>query len=149
MELFAFRQSTNLIIDELGKEDSFLVFLSDPGLARTPNGFVSDIMLGGITQFRFDLPIMNVLSKSDLLSEDEIETIQGWSRDPYALYNALTEGEIGSQSIMSIELFKALENVGMYKEMYPVSSEDGTGMEDIYTMVQMFFEGGEDLGRDA
>jgi len=148
MELFAFRQSSNAIIEELGKEDGFLVFLSDPTLARTPNGFVSDLMLCGITQFRFDLPIMNVISKADILSEEELEEMKGWSRDPYALYNSLTEKQINAQSIMSIELFKAMENVGMYKEMYPVSSEEGTGMEDIYSMVQMYFEGGEDIGNN-
>ncbi len=60
MELFTFRQSSNAIIEELGKEDSFLVFLSDPTLSKTPNGFVSDLLLCAITQFRFDLPILNV-----------------------------------------------------------------------------------------
>ena len=149
MELFTFRLSSNAIIEELGKEDSFLLFLSDPTLARTPNGFVSDLMLSGITQFRYDLPIMNIISKADLLSEEDLEEMREWSRDPYALYNALTEKEMTAQSVMSIELFKAMEAVGMYKEMYPVSAEDGTGMEDIYSMVQMYFEGGEDIGRNA
>ena len=149
MELFAFRSSSNTIIDELGKEDGFLVFLSDPTLAKRPNGFVSDLMLCGITQFRYDLPIMNIMSKSDVLTEEEVEEMQGWSRDPYALYNALTDTDMSAQSIMSIELFKAMESVGMYKEMYPVSAEEGTGMEDIYSMIQMYFEGGEDIGKNA
>jgi len=148
MELFAFRQSSTAIIEELGKEDGFLVFLSDPTLAKSPNGFTSDLMLCAITQFRYDLPILNVLSKADLLKEEELETMLQWSRDPYALYNALTESTISAQSLMSIELFKAMENVGMYKELTPVSAEEGTGMEDLYTAVQMYFEGGEDLGRD-
>lgn len=145
MELFAFRQSSTAIVEELGVEDSYLLFLSDPTLARTANGFVSDLMLAGVTQFRFSLPILNVLSKSDLLKEDELEMLQNWSRDPYALYNALTEKEMTTQSIMSIEFLKAMESVGMYKELTPVSAEDGTGMEDIYSSIQMFFEGGEDL----
>ncbi|NLK25108.1 MAG: GTPase [Euryarchaeota archaeon] len=145
MELFAFRQSSTAIIEELGKEDSFLIFLSDPTLSKTPNGFVSDLMLCGITQFRFDIPILNLLSKSDILKEEEIEELREWSRDPYALYSALTEREISAQSIMSIELFKAMESVGMYKELTPVSAEEGVGMEDLYAAVQMYFEGGEDL----
>ncbi|KQM11828.1 GTPase [Methanomassiliicoccales archaeon RumEn M1] len=149
MELFTFRPSTNAIIEELGVEDSFLIFLSDPSLARTPNGFVSDLMLSGITQFRFGLPIMNVISKADILKEEDLEEMREWSRDPYALYNAITEKEMTGQSVMSIELFKAMETVGMYKEMYPVSAEEGTGMEDIYSIVQMYFEGGEDIGRNA
>lgn len=149
MELFAFRQSSAAIIEELGKEDSFLVFLSDPTLARTPTGFVSDMMLCAVTQFRFDLPILNVLSKADMLKEEEVEELQGWSRDPYALYNALTEKDMSSQTVMSIEFFKAMENVGMYSEITPVSAEESTGLEDIYNTIQQYFEGGEDLTRDS
>lgn len=147
MELFAFRQSSSSLVEELGKEDGFLVFLSDPTLARTPNGFVSDMMLAAITQFRFSLPILNVLSKADLLNEEQLEEMANWSRDPYAIYNALTEKDMSSQSLVSIEFLKAMENVGMYKELTPVSSEQGTGMEDIYNTIQQYFEGGEDLGR--
>jgi GTPase SAR1 family protein len=146
MELFTFRQSSTALIDELGREDSFLVFLSDPTLAKTPNGFVSDLMLGGITQFRFSLPILNVLSKSDLLKEEELEEVMGWSRDAYALYNALTGPDMDSQAVISIEYLKAMESVGMYKELTPVSAMEGTGMEDIYNAVQQYFEGGEDIG---
>lgn len=146
MELFAFRQSSTALIEEMGHEDSFLVFLSDPSLARTPNGFVSDMMLCGITQFRFSLPILNVLSKSDLLKEEELEELANWSRDSFALYNALTDKDMSSQAVISIEFLKAMESVGMYKELTPVSAMEGTGMEDIYNAVQQYFEGGEDAG---
>lgn len=149
MELFAFRESSSAIVEELGKEDGFLVFLSDPTLAKTPNGFVSDLMLAAITQFRFSLPILNVLSKADLLKEEQLGEMANWSRDPYALYNALTEKEMGPQTVMSVEFLKAMESVGMYKELTPVSSEEGTGMEDIYNTIQQYFEGGEDVDRDS
>ncbi|NLI73290.1 MAG: GTPase [Euryarchaeota archaeon] len=148
MELFTFRLSSNTIVEKLGKEDAFIVFLADPSLARTPNGFVSDLMLSGITQFRFDIPIMNIISKADILSEEDIEQMKRWSEDPFALYSSLTDEQINTQTIMSIELFKAMENVGLYKTMYPVSSENGTGLEDIYTMIQLHFEGGEDIGEN-
>lgn len=144
MELFAFRQSSTAIIDELGRDSGFLLFLSDPMLAKSPNGFVSDMMLCAITQFRFSIPILNILSKSDILSEEVLTEMEMWAKDPYALYNALTDGNIDSQSIMNLEFLKAMESVGMYRELTPVSSEDGTGMEDIYNAVQQYFEGGED-----
>ena len=41
IELFAFRQSSQVIIDALGRDQSFLAFLSDPALARTASGYVS------------------------------------------------------------------------------------------------------------
>lgn len=144
MELFAFRQSSNILVDALGREDSLFVFLSDPALSRTPNGFVSNIMLCALVQFRFSLPVINVLSKSDTLDEKEIERIRLWSTDPLALYGDLLDDDINSQTVMGLELFKALENIGVYQELRPVSSVESTGIEDIFAMTQMIFRGGEE-----
>ncbi len=148
MELFAFRQSSSVVIESLGKDDSFLVFLSDPQLSKTPEGFVSDLMLCAITHFRFSIPILNVLSKMDLLTDQEVEAVLAWSRDPYELYSAIGERQGTSQSVLSIEILKALENIGMYRELTPVSAEMPYGMEDIYNAIQQSFEGGEDLRPD-
>ncbi|HIJ00183.1 MAG TPA: GTPase [Candidatus Methanomethylophilaceae archaeon] len=143
-ELFTFRQSSSVIIDALGRERSVLVFLADPTLSRTPNGFVSNTMLCALTQFRFSLPLINMLSKSDMLSEEEVETLRAWSLNPDALYGALLDDDIDSQTIMGLELFKAMENVGVYRELIPVSGELMYGLEDLYNQLQMLFMGGDD-----
>ena len=148
MELFAFRQSSSMIVDTLGKEDSFLVFLSDPALAKTPNGFISTLMLAAVTHFRFNVPFLNVLSKSDLLSETELEALMSWSKDPDALYGALTEKDMSASTGQSVELLKAMESVGMYREITPVSAEIPSGIEDAYNAIQQSMEGGEDIRSD-
>jgi hypothetical protein len=148
MELFAFRQSSSVVVEALGTADSFLVFLSDPQLSKTPSGFVSNLMLCAVTHFRFMIPFLNVLSKADMLNEEETEKVLGWSRDPYSLYDALGQEQGTPQTVLSIELFKAMENIGMYRELVPVSSETPSGMEDIYNAIQQVFEGGEDLSPD-
>ncbi len=144
MELFTFRQSSNVIVDALGRDNSVLVFLSDPGLSRTPNGFVSNMMLCALTQFRFSLPVMNLLSKADTLGEGEMESLRLWSQDPYALYGALLDEDIDTQTVMGLELFKAMENVGVYRELIPVSSTEMSGLEDFYNQLQQCFLGGDD-----
>ncbi len=144
MELFTFRQSSNIIVDALGREKSVFVFLSDPSLSRTPNGFVSNMMLCALTQFRFSLPVVNLLSKSDVLSEEELEELRLWSMDPYALYGALLDDDINTQTLMGIELFKAMENVGVYQELIPVSAQTFDGFEDLYNQLQLIFMGGDD-----
>jgi hypothetical protein len=148
MELFAFRQSSNTIVDALGREDAFLVFLSDPALAKTPNGFVSTLMLCAVTHFRFNIPFLNVLSKADTLSEQELEAMKQWSEDEYSLQSALTEGEVGPRNVSSVEFLRAMESIGMYRELTPASSEEQSGMEDIYNAIQQSMEGGEDLRTD-
>jgi len=146
MELFTFREASRAIMEVLGQEDSFIVFLSESTLAKSPTGLLSLIMLSATTQFRFFVPLMNVLSKSDLLSENELEEVLERSRDPFKLYSDLFEEH--GQSIVSIEIFKALENVGVYRELTTISSKEKLGFEDIYNTIQQCFEGGEDLTRD-
>ncbi len=148
MELFAFRQSSKVITESLGPDQSFIVFLSDPQLAKTPNGFVSSMVLCALTHFRFSIPILNILSKSDLLTESELDTVMEWSDDPYGLQESLTGGQMPPQAMLNVEFFKAMENLGMFTDIAPVSSESFEGMEDIYNTIQQAYMGGEDLSPD-
>ena len=75
MELFAFRESSVKLVEALGKEKSMVVYTSDPLLYRSPNGFVSGMMLGMLVQYRMQLPMINILTKSDVLSEEERERL--------------------------------------------------------------------------
>lgn len=58
------------------------------------------------------------------------------------------DDEAHSRVPLSLELFKALESIGMYRTMTPVSAELQEGMEDIYNVIQQSYQGGEDLRRD-
>lgn len=149
LELFAFRKSSNIIVDALGKDDSLVVYLSDPMLCKDSNGFISSLVLSSLVQFRLQLPILNVLTKSDILKEEEIERITTWFTDPYSLYGDLLDHDENPQTVVGMELYKALENVGVFGEMRSVSATEGLGMEEIYAMTQLAFFGGEDPDRDS
>ena len=47
-----------------------------------------------------------------------------------------------------MEFLKSLETIGVYRRVHPVSSEITFGFEEIYSQVQLAFEGGEDLSKD-
>jgi hypothetical protein len=145
IELFAYRDASKVLIESFGEKESLLAFLIDPLLARSPQGFISLTMLSYSVQFRLNLPTINVLSKADLLEEDEIEKILIWSRDSGELYQALMEAPGTMQTQVSFELFKALDSIEGYRTLTPVSSESFFGMEDLYNAVQQVFYGGEDL----
>ncbi|MBU2564665.1 MAG: ATP/GTP-binding protein [Candidatus Thermoplasmatota archaeon] len=145
IELFAFREASKHIIEAIDINNSAMAFLFDPFLSKTPSGFISQIMLSATTQFRFHLPFINVLSKSDLLDEKEKDRIMNWVRQPEDLLNDAINEEASMEKQLSIELFRVLEQLGVYKMLTPVSSETMTGMEDIYSIVQQVFMGGEDL----
>lgn len=146
MELFTFRASSRAVVEALG-EEAFLVYLTDPALAKSPSGLVSSLLLSATTQFRHSLPFLNVLSKSDLLTEEELQRTLKWSSDPYDLYDALLEERSSSKALLDVEFLKALESTGVYRRLTPISSELMFGFEDLYTAVQQTFQGGEDIER--
>lgn len=148
MELFTFRESSKIIVDEFGREDSILAFLIDPILARTPSGLISSLMLSATTQFRFSVPLTNILSKADLLSETERERILEWSQSSDILYNSLEQESETPVFLSSTEFFTALENMGVFRGLHPVSSLELQGFEDLYNEIQIAFEAGEDLQTD-
>jgi len=143
LELFAFRSSSKVLTDSIGTSRSMIAFLVDPMLCRTPGGFVSGMMLSALVQFRLGMPMMNILSKKDLLKEEESDRITSWFRDPDVLYGDLTASG-ADQNIVGSELFRALENIGTFGDIRAVSAAESDGMEEIYNAAQMSFEAGED-----
>ncbi len=148
IELFTFRSSGPAIIDAFGREDSALVYLNDPSLVRTPSGFISSVLLSATVQFRHALPFINVLSKSDILPEEELEQVVKWSLDPIALYEALVADAATPKTLLDVEFMKGMESIGVYRRLNPISSELMFGFEEVYNQVQQVFEGGEDLSKD-
>jgi GTPase SAR1 family protein len=148
LELFAFRESSERIITAFGQEDSMLIYLLDPTLCRTSNGFISLMMLSSIVEFRLGLPVVNLLSKSDILAEEDKERLLTWFGDIDALGGSLLDEGGTPGYVVGAELFKALENLGVFGEIRAVSAHDGEGLGDIYAMAQLQFFGGEDTVRD-
>ena len=148
LELFAFRESSQVVVKALGKERSLMVYLSDPTLYRSANGFVSTMTLASLVQFRMNMPIINLLSKADVLKENEIDRIIDWYNNPDSLYGCLLDEDKDPESVIGMELFRALEDTGVFGEMRSVSSETGVGLPEIYAAVQLQFHGGDDSGKD-
>ena len=144
LELFAFRESSNLIVNALGKDKSMIAYLSDPMLCRKPNGFVSSLVLSALVQFRLQLPMINLLSKIDTLTDEESGRMMDWFENPDALYGDFLDEDSNPQTVVGMELFKAMENTGVFGGIRGVSAEEEIGLEEIYAAAQLAFFGGED-----
>lgn len=147
-ELFTLRHSSTRIVETLGTDSSVLLFLIDPFISQTPSGFVSQLLLASTVQFRFNIPIFNVLSKSDMIEKESLDIINDWSNDLYLLEDALMNEPNRLPSHLNIELLKVLREMEVYKAIVPTSAATGLGMEEIYNFVQQIFEGGEDIMPD-
>lgn len=145
IELFAFREASKAIVDALSGDRSAIAFLFDPALARNPGGFVSLAMLSATVEFRFRLPMLNLLAKADVLTPAQLEEVVGWSDDRERLYEAVTRDAPTPDVQLSTELFRAIEAMGPLLGLVPTSAKEGTGLEAFYQAAQRLFAGGEDL----
>jgi GTPase SAR1 family protein len=147
-ELFVFRESGRITMEVLAPGRSLIVFLVDPFLARRPSAFVSLAMLSATTQFRFGVPLLNVIGKADLLKDEELERLQAWTSTPDALEDALMGEKADLYTQMTTDAFRILDAMGSFTRAVTVSSETLEGVDDVYAYVQEVFAGGEDLKSD-
>ena len=145
IELFAFRAASKFIVDYLGGDRSMLAFLFDPSLAKSPSGFVSLLILSSSVYFRFYIPFINILSKVDIVEDKDLYNIAEWSKNWDSLYDALIAENPSMRKELSIELFKALENIDAFRTLIPTSARMLYGYEDVYSALQLTFAGGEDI----
>ncbi len=148
MELFVLRQSGKYLVDAFGADKSIIGFLYDPIISRNPSGFISLMLQAASVQVRFNVPFLNILTKSDLLSEEERGEISGWSRDLISLDDAINNELPTLRTQLSIEFLSTIKSFGASQNIIPVSSTYGSGMEDIYNTAQQIYFGGEDSGKD-
>ena len=145
LELFAFRESSNVIVEAFGKEKSMVVYLSDPMLCKTSNGFVSNMVLSSLVEFRLQLPVINILTKADLMKDEDRDRMISWFENSDSLYDDLLDNDANPQTVVGMELFKAVESVGIFGQIRAVSAVENTGSEEIYSATQLEFFGGEDI----
>jgi len=148
LELFVFRESGKYTVEFLNPERSVVCYLLDPILARTASGFASQLLLSITTNFRMNHPQINVLSKSDLLSEKDLEVIRKWSDNTEEIYGAITTEEASVYREMSEAISRLIQEFGGHTHLIPTSKNKLFGIEDLYTNIQFMFEGGEDLKKD-
>jgi GTPase SAR1 family protein len=148
IELFAFREASNVFMGAFPSERSIIIFVLDPAVAKNPAGLVSLLMLSSSIQFRFSAPMSLVLGKSDILSDEEKESILEHCGNPESLLFALDNGGMDMRAVAATEFLRAMDSLGVMHKPKPVSSIEMTGIEDVYNSIQQAFFGGEDLASD-
>ena len=148
MELFTLRQSGKVLVDSFGAERSIIGYLYDPVISKTSSGFITLMLQAASVQVRFNVPFMGILTKSDLLKDEELEEIVIWSQDFMELDTAIHDEMPTLRNQLNIEFLSALRSFDSCQKLIPASSKYGSGMEDIYNSVQQIYYGGEDLSKD-
>ncbi len=137
MEVFAYRSTGSVVIDNITNfPDSrkALVFIFDPFLCKvSPGTLISTLLLSESIYWRFELPIINALSKIDLLDENEINEIIELATHPSRIIEK--ESSFLSRYLEKSPLISVLvdrEDV-LGKKLIPVSSVTGEGIFDLFS----------------
>lgn len=136
IELFVFRQSGKHIVESLNPGRSAVAYLLDPFLARTASGFASQLMLAATVMFRFQEPMVFLLSKADRIEPQMLERVQGWAHDPSALEGDVLGESPSMNREFAAQVTRLMDTLGVENLLVPVSSVDGMGLDDVYTMLQ-------------
>lgn len=146
MELFAYRNSGPLMVSGLkGSDVAASLYLLDSNISRTPSGYLAAMLLGVSISIRFRLPQLNILSKADILMDEEIEEITQWGEEPYLLETALDSTAEGISREYARFILQMLTNLGSVSGAIPVSAKDMIGLDAIYGELQRIFVGGDNL----
>lgn len=143
LELFAFRETGPLIASSLGFGDiqKSVSFLFDSNLVLRPNGFISTLLLAASVQFRFrKISQINVLSKMDLLDDDQIDMIINWSQDFKTLEESTSVRESGLIRELSMNLSEVFIQMGSTAELIPCTIKREDGLDLLFAYLQRVFD---------
>ncbi len=144
LEVFAFRESGPLVLNAIiGDSKSVALFLIDSVFSRSPGGLLSALLLAASINVRLGKPQINVLTKIDLVSKEEVERIIEYMENP----------EEFAYSIMGDKFTRILWDLGDLEAilpkltaftLIPVSPPNNEGFDNLYAMIQRVVAGGED-----
>lgn len=144
IELFAFREGGRFMANELTGEKRAVIYLMDAPFVRFPLNFVSSIYLAAAISSRILQPQIYALSKTDLVTDQDVDTILEWATEPEAFAESLRSVEEQNLSMISMNLATAVFESGLLSEPIPVSSKDNSGMVELNAAVTRILTGGEE-----
>lgn len=142
LELFAFRDIGPLLLDSILDARKLAVFLLDPAIAQEPRGLASLLLLSASSSLRLGVPNINVISKADTLTEEDLEKILGYFESPEELVGLVGRGR-SLVSKLSARLVEDIFEIANPSLPIPVSSRDMRGLADLHAEIQRVFLGGE------
>ena len=144
IELFTFRPGSPFLVDKLSDGKAMLAFVTDSVIASSPSGFISQKMLYGSVMSRFYKPMLFVLNKTDLVSDEDLKNIISWEESPDLLNDAFMDEKQEMVKDYFLSLLKTFKETQMISKIFPISSRELYGFEDIYSEMSLFFTGGAD-----
>jgi len=146
MEIFAYRVIGDYIVNNLIGEQKAIIFVLDGVFCKDPKNFISNLLIAASARFRFDLPMINVLNKIDLLSKEDLLRIYSWYKNPYLLVTDLEKHYQTFEADMMIKMFKIMRKYTLGGDFIAVSAETLENFDIlIQAITRVLFRGEEKI----
>jgi len=146
MEIFAYRIIGDYIVRNLAGDNKMIIFVLDGVFCKDPKNFISNLLISASTRFRFELPMINILNKIDLLTKEELMRIYSWYKHPQMLMEELEKHYQTYETEMMIKMFKIMRRYTLGGDFIAVSAET---LENFSILIQaltrVLFRGEEKL----
>lgn len=145
MEIFAFRNSGPVIINELSHNNHVGgLFLMDPTLTQNASSFVSMLLFGLSITYRLNTGMNYLISKSDLLDERQNAKLQDWGNDPEFLMQELYLEKSSLNAELSRRTAEMIFDQGVFGEFPLVSAETNHNLDIAFGSLERIW-GSEDV----
>ncbi len=144
IELFAFRESGSFITKALGDGSRAILYLFDAPFCRNPLNYVANMFLATAVHSRLLLPWTCALTKTDLISEEELNQLLERAEDIETLNAAICETLGENESLLIRDLADSISRAGMGFSPIPVSAKKNLGLVDLYAELCRNLLGGEE-----
>jgi len=138
MELFAYRTSGRLISSVIAEESqSTSVFLIDPFLALTPEGFASVLLLSVSVAFQLLIGQIVAISKDDLIEEEQKKLLNKWFDSPETLITDIYNKEkLSMTQQLGLSIIELLEKFKVTGDLFSISSHTGYNIDTLVGMIE-------------
>ena len=145
MEIFLYRASGKLMLDSLDVEDMLLLYVIDAVFAKDTKNFISSLLLGGSLKVRFDKPMISVLNKIDLLSDEDKMLLRKFLKDPLKLKTFLDEHYPTFESDFMFKTYLLMRKYGIFTSFIPISAIYLTNFDSLIRGITRVLFGGEEF----
>jgi GPN-loop GTPase len=143
IELFAFRESGPYVANGLNADSKAVLFMVDSMLASSPRNFLSLLLLSTSVQLRMRLPLLQVLSKTDI-SKNANEIVR-WSKEPAQFEQALSTTKSGDAYTFYTQIFRAVKGGSISPGLLPVSGYTRDGFIALVGELSRIAKAGEEF----
>ena len=145
IELFAFRESGPYFSKAMTDESKAILYTLDAPFCRNPMNFVSNLFLAAAVYTRLGQPQVYALTKTDLVTEEELDQIVGWASEIEQLENAFDTTSGSTGALIARDLAIAVHSAGLIFETIPVSAKSNAGLLELNASLTRALSGGEEL----